>query len=310
MRKTAAATLLVLMAIAGNAFAGAEGRLIGKVTDAKTGQPIPNAKIHVSATEARKYEQDYPGDKDGTYKIFLVDATIRYKFTVSAQGYPPYEETIKLKIGETMTKDFKLGGGGEAPAVSSGASTAPKAADPATVAYNDGAKAYNDGKYAEAAAKFEEAVKAKPELIAGWEALARVDLKLKAYPKAIEAANKALDLAPDESDMYPILADAYQATGDKEKAAVWKKKLPMDAAAAFNAAAALINKNNDTEAEPLLKQSIAADEKFAPAYFELGMLYVRTGKMAEAKTNLETYLKLDPNGKNAATAKETLQYVK
>src|SRR5580765_5735687 len=126
MRKTAAATLLVLMAIAGNAFAGAEGRLIGKVTDAKTGQPIPNATIHVSATEARKYEQDYKGEKDGTYKIFLVDATIRYKFTVSAQGYPPYEETIKLKIGETMTKDFKLGGG-EAPAaaVSSGASTAP-----------------------------------------------------------------------------------------------------------------------------------------------------------------------------------------
>ncbi len=307
MRKTAAAFLFVLMAIAGNAFAGAEGRLVGKVIDAKTQQPIPNATIHVSATEAHKYEVDYKSEKDGTYKIFLVDATIRYKFTVSADGFPPYQETIKLKIGETMSKDFKLGG--DAPATASVAA-APKAADPSTVAYNDGAKAYNDGKYAEAAAKFQEAVTAKPELIAAWEALARANVKLKAYPKAIEAANKALDLAPDESDMYPILAESYQATGDTAKAAEWKKKMPLDAAGAFNAAAQLINKNNDTEAEPLLKQSIAADEKFAPAYFELGMLYVRTGKMAEAKTNLETYLKLDPNGKNAATAKETLQYVK
>src|SRR5260221_1943784 len=266
MRKTAAAFLLALMAMAGNAFAGAEGRLIGKIIDAKTQQPIPNVTIHVSATEARKYEQDYKGEKDGTYKIFLVDATIRYKFTVSAQGYPPYEETIKLKIGETTTKDFKLGGEAPAAAVSSGASTAPKAADPATVAYNAGATAYNDGKFAEAAAKFEEAVKAKPELIAGWEALARVDLKLKAYPKAIEAANKALDLAPDESDMYPILADAYQATGDKEKAAEWKKNMPLDAAGDLHNPPRPRHNHNDTTPGPPPRQSIPPPQLLSNAY--------------------------------------------
>lgn len=309
MRKTAALCVLALMAIAGNAFAGAEGRLTGKVLDAATKEPIANAVIHVSATEARKFEQDYKAEKDGTYKIFLIDATIKYKFTVSAPGHAPYEETLKLKIGDTTAKDFMLGTGAAAPAAGTTPAAAPKA-DPNVAAYNDGAKAYNEGNFKEAAAKFAEAVKGKPDLIAGWEALARTELKLKEYPKAIEAATKALDLAPDESDMFAVLADSYEATGDKAKAAEWKKKLPMDAAGAFNAAAALINKNNDTEAEPLLKQAIAADEKFAPAYFELGMLYIRTGKMADAKTALETYLKLDPNGKNAATAKETLQYVK
>ena len=306
MRKTTALGALLILALAGNAFAGAEGRLVGKVIDAATKQGIANATIHVSATESRKLEQDFKTDPDGSYKIFLVDATIRYKFTVAAPDHSTYVETIKLSIGDTTTKVFTLGTGTAVAATP----TAPKAADPSVVAYNDGAKLFNDGKYPEAMARFEEAVKGKPELIAGWEALARVALHVKNYPKAIDAATKALDLAPDESDMFGILVEAYNGTGDKAKAAEWKKKLPVDAAGAFNAAAAAINKNNDAEAEPLLKQAIAADEKFAPAYFELGMLCVRTGKMAEAKTNLETYLKLDPNGKNAATAKETLQYVK
>ena len=60
----------------------------------------------------------------------------------------------------------------------------------------------------------------------------------------------------------------------------------------------------------MLKQAVAADEKFAAAYYELGMIYVRAGKNAAARTNLQKYLELDPNGKDAATAKEMLNYVK
>jgi len=308
MRRTAALCALVIMAVAGHAFAGAEGRIVGKVTDANTKEPVVNATIHVSATEAKRFEQDYKVEKDGSYKIFLVDATIHYKFTVSAPGHASYEEVLKLKLGDTTTKDFWLGN----PTAPSPAAVAavPKQSDPAVVAYNDGAKLYNDGKVAEAAAKFEEAVKGKPELIAGWEALARADKRLKAFPRAIEAANKALELAPDETDMMEVLAESYAATGDKAKAAEWKKKLPVDAGGAFNQAAAFLNKNNDVEAEPLLKQAIAADAKFAPAYFELGMIYVRSGKSADAKANLEKYLELDPKGPNASTAKEMMQYLK
>ena len=305
-RTTIALSVLVIVSLAGNAFAGAEGRITGKVIDAATKEGIANATIHVSAIESRKLEQDYKSEKDGTYRIFLVDATIRYKFTVSAPDHTSYVETVKLNIGDTLTKDFTLG----TPTAAVATAPPPKAADPSVTAYNDGAALYNAGKNAEAAAKFEEAVKGKPDLIAGWEALARVRMKMKDYPKAIEAATKALDLAPDESDMFSVLFDAYTATGDKAKAAEWKKKMPVDAVAAFNAAAAAINQNNDAEGEPLLKQAIAANDKFAPAYFELGMLYVRSGKMAEAKTNLQKYLQLDPNGKNAPTAKETLQYLK
>src|SRR5258708_5522220 len=247
MHRTTALCALIVLALAGNAFAGSEGRIVGKVVDATTKQGISNATIHVSATESRKLEQDYKTDRDGTFKIFLVDATIRYKFTVTAPDHSSYVETIKLKLGDTTTKEFALG-----TAAVAATPVAPKAADPSVTAYNDGAKLFNEGKYPEAVAKFEEAVKGKPELIAGWEALARAASKVKDYPKAIEAATKALDLAPDESDMFGILAEAYEATGNKTKAAEWKKKMPADAAGAYNAPVARLNKNHDVDAEPRL----------------------------------------------------------
>src|SRR5438874_10682791 len=168
MRKTLALCAVVMLALAANAFAGAEGRLVGKVRDTLTKQPIKDATVHVSATEQRKFEEDYKVDKDGTFKIFLVDATIRYRMTFSAPGYDNYEETMKLTIGDTTNKDIFLH-----PAAAAAAPKAEAKADPVVAAYNEGAELFNQGKVPEAIAKFEEAVKAKPELIAGWQALAR-----------------------------------------------------------------------------------------------------------------------------------------
>lgn len=305
MRKTAALCLLAILAVAGNLFAGAEARLTGKVTDAVTKAPVPNATIAIVSTGQRNFKADYKVDKNGEYRLLLVDGTLPYKVTWSAPGYAPYEENMKLKIGDTTAKNVEL-----APAAAAAAHTAPAKADPNVAAYNEGAELFNSGKQAEAAAKFEEAVAGKPDLIAGWEALAKVYIAQKDYPKAISRANKALELAPDETDMYAILYEAYTATGDKAKAAEAKTKMPMDSATLFNDAAKLINSGKDADAEPLLKQAIAANDKFAPAYYELGMLYVRAQKNADAKANLNKYLELEPNGKDAATAKEMLKYVK
>lgn len=308
MRKTVAMCLVAIAAVAGSAFAGTEGRMTGKITDSVTKQPVPNASILVVSTGGRNFKQEFKGEKDGTYRLLVIDATLKYSITWSAPGYQSYQEPIKLKIGDVTAKDITL-----VPA-SAAAAAAPTAAeakpDPAVSAYNEGAALYNAGKVPEAAAKFQEAVTAKPDLIAGWGALARASSQLKDYPKAIEAANKVLEIDPEEVDMYAVLFTSYTATGDKAKAAEAKKKLPADAAALFNDAAKLINSNKDSDAEPLLKQAITVNDKFGPAYYELGMIYVRTGKNAAAKANLQKYLELEPTGKDAATAKEMLKYVK
>jgi Tfp pilus assembly protein PilF len=309
MIRKATAVCLLAMAVAASAFAGAEARMSGTITDAATKQPVPNATIRLVATERRSIDQSFKAGKDGKYTLMMLDGTIAYMVTFSAPGYAPYEEKMKLKIGGEMNvKDVELQPAGAMPAAPAAGAGAPKV-DQNVVAYNEGAKFFNEGKTAEAIAKFKEVVKAKPEMIAAWEALARADLRAKDYAGSIEAANKALDLAPDETDMYAIQYEAYQATGNKAKAAEVKKKLPADAASAFNDAVKLLNAGKDAEAEPLLKQAIAANDKFSQAYFELGMVYVRQGKMAEAKANLLKYLELDPKGKDADTAKESLKYL-
>ncbi|HEY6843105.1 MAG TPA: carboxypeptidase regulatory-like domain-containing protein [Thermoanaerobaculia bacterium] len=291
--------------MAASAFAGTEARMAGKVTDGVTNQPIPDATIMIVSTGSRNFKATFKTEKDGAYRILVIDGTLPYKITYSAPGYQSLEEDTKLKLGEVTTHDVQL-----MPAKAVAAAPAPEAKpDPAVAAYNAGAALFNDQKYADAQAKFQEAVTAKPDLTAGWQALARTAVMTKDWPKAIEAANKSLAVDADDPEMYSVLYNAYTATGDKEKAAEAKKKMPADAAAVFNDAAKLINSGKDADAEPLLKQAISINDKFAPAYYELGMLQVRSGKNADAKGNLQKYIELDPSGKDVATAKEMLKYI-
>jgi tetratricopeptide (TPR) repeat protein len=311
MRRTLALTLMVVLGTAANLFAVGEARINGKVVDAVTKAPIPGATILMTSVKGagRSFHQDYKIDKDGNYAIFVLDGTIKYDIVYSAPGHQSQAfNDVKLKLGEPNKKDVELAPGTSGETAKAAAPQAK--VDPAVVAYNEGAQLANAGKDDEAIAKMEEAVAAKPELLAAHQALAALYMRKKAYPKAIASANKVLEYDADNADMVALLFDAYTATGDTAKAAEYKKKMPANPSVLFNDAAKLINQQKDAQAEPLLKQAIAADDKFAPAYYELGMIYARAGKNAEAKTNLSKYIELAPNGRDVATAKEMLNYVK
>ncbi|MBV8517634.1 MAG: tetratricopeptide repeat protein [Acidobacteria bacterium] len=309
MRKTFLVTLSLLCAYATHAFAATEARLSGAIVDAATKQPIPDATITLDAMEVKKVHQSSKAKKDGSYAIFVLDGTIRYKFTVAAPGYATFTDEGKLKLGETTKRDFELVKAGDAVPASTAAATPPKN-EPGVTEYNEGAALANAGDIAGATEKFKAAVAAKPELYPAWSALAKMQLRQSHYADAIAAANKVLEIDDTDAEMLSVLVQAYTATGDKAKAAEAQKKLPANASSLFNDAAHFINSNNDAAAEPLLKQAIGIDPNFAQAYFELGMIYARASKNAEAKQNLETYLKLAPDGKDAASAKEMLGYLK
>ena len=311
MRRNLALSLTLMLLAASSAFAGTEVRMAGRIVDAATKKPIPEAEIKLEAVEGKTVKITNKAKKDGSYAVFLLDGTLRYKFTFSAPGYDPYEETLKLAMGPTTQKNvelYKSGTSTAAPEAAAG-TAAPMKVDTTVAAYNEGAALANAGDVAGAIVKFEQAVASKPDLLAGWTALAKMQLRQKNYAKAIEAANKVLEVDDSDLSMISVLHDSYVATGDKANAAKWSAKLPKNAAALYNDAAKLINSNNDAAAETLLKQAIEVDGAFAQSYFELGMIYVRSGKSAEAKTNLQKYLELDPKGRDAATAKEMIGYL-
>jgi Flp pilus assembly protein TadD len=307
MRKALTVSFLLVLMTATTLFAIGEARLTGKVTD-QAGAPLTNVTITVtSASQAKNFRTTAKTDKSGNFTIFLLDGTIPYKFSFAKDGFVGYEETIKLKlVPEKNTREVKLGPAGAAPA----AAGAPPAADPAIAAYNEGAQLANEGKDAEAIAKIEQAVALKPDLTAGLIALAKLYARADDWPKAINAAVKALEIDAENPELLTLAAEGFEKTGDKSKAAEYRKRAPANPAILFNQAATLINAGKDKEAEPLLKQAIGADPAFARAYYELGMIYARSGKNADAKTNLEKYIELEPKGNDVATAKEMLNYIK
>ena len=59
------------------------------------------------------------------------------------------------------------------------------------------------------------------------------------------------------------------------------------------------------EAKPLLEQIVKASPSHADAHYLLG-LALAADDPKQAKTEIETYLKLSPNGSNAPTARAVL----
>src|SRR5687767_4702371 len=115
MRRKSFVFLIVALAfVATNAFAVGEGRMNGKILDAVSKQPIPNASVKISAMEKMNFNTEIKSNKKGEWAFFALDATIRYEFTVSAEGYVPYKEAIKIPIGITTLKDFHLTKAGDA----------------------------------------------------------------------------------------------------------------------------------------------------------------------------------------------------
>src|SRR6476469_8177392 len=143
------ALAVVALAFAVNLFANGEARITGKVIDTTTKKPIPNAVLTVVATEGKTFKQEYKAKADGTYAVFLLDGTLKYKFTYSAPGYRPYEEVMKLKLGEPNVRDIELASG----TVTATVPAAEVKIDPAVAAFNAGAELANAGKDAEALAK-------------------------------------------------------------------------------------------------------------------------------------------------------------
>ena len=307
MRRSLALSAILSLFVAANAFAIGEARMTGKIVDAATKKPIPDANVHVEAVEGKTIKHDFKAKKDGTYTVFLLDGTLRYKVVYSAPGYAPYEETMKLKLGEPNLRDIELQSAAAAASVN-----VPMDAkgDPAVEAYNEGATLANSGDLKGAIAKFEAALAAKPDLTAAWMALAKISAKDSQWQKAIDAAKKGLEIDDEDAGMWTVLYQAYTALGDKANALVAEKKLPANATALFNQAARLINEGKDADAEKVLKQAVGVDDQYAIAWYELGMVYVRTGKNADAREAFNKYLALEPNGKDAATAKEMLNYIK
>lgn len=142
----------------------------------------------------------------------------------------------------------------------------------------------------------------------------------KAYLKAIDlnsassTANPATKAAP-----YAKLATIYNTESKFDDASKMSAKANElleagggtgDPTAAYNQGVSLWNAQKMPEAQAQFEKAVKLDPKMAEAYYYLAMTLVNQNKIPAAKPNLEMYLKLAPDGPNAATAKAILDSIK
>lgn len=296
--------------------AAQSGQLKGKVVDGQN-KPVEGAKILMEATDtARKFETKT--DKRGNYmQIGLPPGPYRVTATKDdlTQMFP-------VRVGlDQKEVNFVLKPGGDAGAM--GAEEVKKAAarvENIKKTFAEGATLTNEGKYDEAIVKFNAVIVEIPKCFDCYNNLGTIYARKREWDKAEEAFKKVIELSPDNVEAYHGLANVYNAqkkfTEAQQMSAEASKRLTAggaaggSAAALYNAAVISWNSNDFAKAHELLSQAVKAEPAHADSHFMLGRVLINLGKLGEAATEFETYLKLAPTGPNAKEAQANFDALK
>jgi tetratricopeptide (TPR) repeat protein len=312
MRSTLTRSVLIIISIlftASLTFAARQARIKGTVKDVE-GKGVPGAKITITCVEQGDFLKVVECRKNGTYSLLLVDATRNYVFTVEAEGFVSIEQPVKVGAGTTDNViDIEL----KTPTQVNEQETEKLLEQPGYRELEDARLAYEAGDFATAKEKFTAAVEILPDLVQGWMGLAKIADEADDAETALVNAKKCLELDDESISCLAIAVNATSALGLKDEneryVAQYQQLNPEDPAMIFNEAAGFLNAMDDEKAKPLLEQCLDVDPDFAKCLFEYGMLLLRGGDLEGAKTYLQKYLKVEPEGADAATAAETIKYL-
>jgi tetratricopeptide (TPR) repeat protein len=290
--------------------AAAQSLLQGSVTDAN-GKPIEDAQITIEA-EGNHYTAKT--DKKGEFmQIGLRSAT--YKITATKDKLTT-SQTVEIKQARPTPVKLVLG-----------AAPAGAAANPAAAllrkTLDDAVAAAAAGRSEEAIAGFQKAIELSPPCASCYYNIGTVYSQKKDYDNAEQNFKKAIELKPDFGDAYSGLASLYNAQHKFDLAAAASAKATElsaagaaggagggNADALFNQGVILWNGGKIADAKKAFESAIAANPNHAEAHYQLGMALVNEGNLAAAATEFETYVKLAPEGPNAATAKSLMAQLK
>jgi tetratricopeptide (TPR) repeat protein len=190
-------------------------------------------------------------------------------------------------------------------------------------AFNEGMAAEKANDYRAAIAAFRRVIDIDPSQDPAWAHLATAYIAVGSPGEAKDARAKAVQLKPQNGAYRNNYAIALARSGSLEEA--WtqlEEAARLDPANAgkyfYNLGAILVNSGHTTEAGRAFRRSIEADPGYAEAHYQYGVWL--TGKAtvstdgsvhapARAREELETYLRLAPNGPNAQSARTLLNTI-
>jgi tetratricopeptide (TPR) repeat protein len=310
---------MLLLAIAAPVTAQPGGQIRGVVRDVK-GQPVEGAVVTMVMTDTgRKFT--VKTNRRGEYlQIGLSGGA----YTVQAEKDQLASTTEKasVRIGAPSTIDLVLGALSAAAAAADAKELAAKGAELKKL-FEEGVAAGNAGRHDEAIAKFNAGIQINPKCYDCYDNIGFAHTQKKEYDKAEEAYKKAAEIKPDDAAAWNGLATVYNAQrkfDEASKASAKATELSTNlsatggagagADAMYNQGVILWNAGKVAEAKKQFEAAVQANPAHAEAHYQLGMALVNEGNLAGAATEFETYLKLAPDGPNAATAKSLVAQLK
>ncbi len=319
--------------VSGSIALAQTGGLTGKATDENgqilAGHPVIIERIDIKGTYPTKTDKKghyiYIGLPLGSYKVTLQDPGGRTLF---------FFNNIRVGLGEPTELNFDLA---KEKAVAQKAQQAnpeiqkqkeeqvkeEKQLGNIKQLYDEGKTLLAQQKYADAASRFEQAMPLTKgqNLAIVTQAAADAYRRARQFDKSLELYNKAIQEKADDASLHDGLGNLYADMRKiPEAQAEFQKAAELNPTGAsreyFNLGAILYNQGKMDEAAQAFKKATEVDPKYADAFFMEGralmgkLTMTPDGKVVAAPGTteaLQSYLKLDPNGKYAGEAQAMLQ---
>ena len=306
-------TLLATLAIA--LPAAAQGRIKGTVKDDK-GQPVEGAKVTIEFQGNVSRHFDMKTDKKGEF-IQIGLASGEYK-VIAEKDKMAGMTLARVRGGQPAEVNMVITPGGS---VLDAKQAAAKNAE-VMKAVDAGMAASSAGKFDEAIVAFNEAIGLNASCFGCYSALGAAYVQKKDYDKAEAAYKKGIEIKADYAEAYSGLASIYNAQHkfDLAQAASAKaSELAGGGGAAagggnpdifYNQGVIAWNAGKVADAKKSFESAIAANPNHAESHYQLGMVLVNEGNLAGAAGEFETYVRLAPEGPNAAQAKALVAQLK
>lgn len=181
--------------------------------------------------------------------------------------------------------------------------------------YQKGMASARDGDARKAVKYLEEAVAAYPQFALALNELGFQYLQLNELNKAVDALQRAIKLAPDAFAPHlsygRLLIQQKQLAPAETELRLALKINETSAQAHFHLARALLGQNNFDAAETELKRAVTlSNDAIAEAHRFLGAIYNERGDAQRAVEELETYLRLSPNAKDAPQIRNIIKQLR
>jgi len=340
-------TAVAIVAFAASPALAQQSSLRGKVVD-EAGNPVEGAEIVITPTGGA-YDVTFTAttnDKGEWFKGGLAGYGGVFKVTVTKGELSGAASNVRASLGQvTSVEDIVIKPAGLAafendPTNLTAEEIEKRNAETEALraAFDAAGAAFEAGDYDTAITNLNTVMAGVEDCGPCYAFLGDVQLKKGDQAAAEAAYQKAIELEPNDPGPYNGLASIYNQQRKFEEAAEMSAKAAElsaaaappagaageageagappaggggagSAAASYNQGISLWNAGKAAEAQAAFERAIGQDPKMADAHYWLGMAFVNQGKLKEAKTPFETYLKLAPDGENAATAKALLAQI-